>query len=326
VSAPLLRIENLRTWFHTRAGLLRAVDGVDLTVHAGRTLCLAGESGSGKSLTALSVLRLVEPPGRIEPGSRIELAGRDVLGLDRAGLRRLRGNDVAMIFQEPMSSLNPVFTVGNQITEAIRLHRDVSAAEARDRAIEMLRLAGIPAPDKRMRDYPHELSGGMRQRAMIAMALSCEPKLLIADEPTTALDVTIQAQILELLADLCDRLDMAVLLITHDFGVVAEMGDDVAIMYAGRIVEQGSVDDVLDSPQHPYTEALLRSIPRIGMTQDERLHVIRGNVASPARRPAGCAFAPRCDYAFDRCSEDPPLFAVANQRSACWLREPEEAR
>jgi oligopeptide/dipeptide ABC transporter ATP-binding protein len=324
MSAPLLRIENLRTWFHTRAGPLRAVDGVDLEVHAGRTLCLVGESGSGKSVTALSVLRLVEPPGRIEPGSRIELAGRDVLGLDRAALRRLRGNDVAMIFQEPMSSLNPVFPVGDQIVEAIRGHRDVTAAEARDRAIEMLRLAGIPAPEKRMRDYPHELSGGMRQRVMIAMALSCDPKLLIADEPTTALDVTIQAQILELLADLCERLDMAVLLITHDFGVVAEMADDVAVMYAGRVVEHGTVDDVLDSPQHPYTEALLRSIPRVGMTQEQRLHVIRGNVANPARRPPGCAFAPRCDYAFDRCTaEDPPLFAVAGQRSACWLREPE---
>jgi oligopeptide/dipeptide ABC transporter ATP-binding protein len=327
MSAPLLRIENLRTWFHTRAGPVRAVDGVDLTVQAGKTLCLVGESGSGKSVTALSVLRLVEPPGRIEPGSRIEFAGRDVLGLDRAALRRLRGDDVAMIFQEPMSSLNPVFSVGDQIVEAIRGHRDVGTAEARDRAIEMLRLAGIPAPEKRLRDYPHELSGGMRQRVMIAMALSCDPKLLIADEPTTALDVTIQAQILELLADLCERLDMAVLLITHDFGVVGEMGDDVAVMYAGRVVERGSVDDVLDSPQHPYTEALLRSIPRIGMTQEQRLHVIRGNVASPARRPPGCAFAPRCDYAFDRCTaEDPPLFAVAGQHSACWLREPEAAR
>jgi oligopeptide/dipeptide ABC transporter ATP-binding protein len=322
MSAPLLRIENLRTWFHTRAGVLRAVDGVDLTMQPGTTLCLVGESGSGKSVTALSVLRLVDPPGRIEPGSRIEVAGRDVLGLDRAALRRLRGDDVAMIFQEPMSSLNPVFPVGDQIVEAIRGHRDASAAEARDRAIEMLRLAGIPAPEKRIHDYPHELSGGMRQRVMIAMALSCEPKLLIADEPTTALDVTIQAQILDLLADLRERLDMAVLLITHDFGVVAEVGDDVAVMYAGRVVERGSVDDVLASPQHPYTEALLRSIPRIGMTHEQRLQVIRGNVANPVRRPAGCAFAPRCDYAFERCAEaDPPLFAVAGQRSACWLCE-----
>ena len=242
---PLLRIENLRTWFYTRAGVARSVDGVDLEMREGQTLCLVGESGSGKSVTALSILRLVDPPGRIEPGSRIEFAGRDVLALDEAGLRRLRGDDIAMIFQEPMSSLNPVFQVGDQITEAIRGHRDVSAREARDRAIEMLRLVGIPAPERRIYDYPHEMSGGMRQRVMIAMALSCDPKLLIADEPTTALDVTIQAQILELLAELCERLSMAVLLITHDLGVVGEMGDDVAIMYAGGVVERGSVDDVL---------------------------------------------------------------------------------
>jgi oligopeptide/dipeptide ABC transporter ATP-binding protein len=318
---PLLQIQNLRTWFHTRAGLARAVDGVDLVVHPGKTLCLVGESGSGKSVTALSVLRLVDPPGRIEAGSRIEFEGRDVLTLDPAVLRRLRGGVVAMIFQEPMSSLNPVFPVGDQITEAIRTHRDVGAAEARERAVELLQLAGIPAPDKRLHDYPHQLSGGMRQRVMIAMALSGDPRLLIADEPTTALDVTIQAQILELLADLCERLRMAILLITHDLGVVAEMGDDVAVMYGGRVVEQGTVDDVLERPQHPYTEALLRSIPRVGMTYAERLRVIPGNVASPLLHPGGCRFAPRCEYAFERCGEDPPLFAVERQRSACWLCE-----
>jgi oligopeptide/dipeptide ABC transporter ATP-binding protein len=317
-----LVVENLRTHFHTRAGLVRAVDGVDLDVSAGRTLGVVGESGSGKSVTALSIMRLIDPPGRIEPGSRIRFGGRDLVQLDEVELRELRGNEISMIFQEPMTSLNPVFTIGNQIVEAVRLHRSVSAAAAKDRALEMLSLVGIPTPQRRFDDYPHQLSGGMRQRVMIAMALACEPKLLIADEPTTALDVTIQAQILELMRDLRERLGMAIMLITHDLGVVAEMCDDVAVMYAGRVVERGSATDVFRTPQHPYTEALLHSIPVLGATQAEPLRVIRGMVPSPLSWPVGCRFSARCDYTFDRClHDDPPLLQAGVQRAACWLCE-----
>jgi oligopeptide/dipeptide ABC transporter ATP-binding protein len=317
-----LVVENLRTHFHTRSGLVRAVDGVDLDVGAGRTLGVVGESGSGKSVTALSIMRLIDPPGRIEPGSRIRFGGRDLAQLDEEELRELRGNEISMIFQEPMTSLNPVFTIGNQIVEAVRLHRSVGAAAAKDRALEMLSLVGIPTPRRRFDDYPHQLSGGMRQRVMIAMALACEPKLLIADEPTTALDVTIQAQILELMRDLRERLGMAIMLITHDLGVVAEMCDDVAVMYAGRVVERGSATDVFRTPQHPYTEALLHSIPVLGVTQAEPLKVIRGMVPSPLSWPVGCRFAARCDYTFDRCRhDDPPLLQAGVQRAACWLCE-----
>jgi oligopeptide/dipeptide ABC transporter ATP-binding protein len=317
-----LVVENLRTHFHTRSGLVRAVDGVDLDVSAGRTLGVVGESGSGKSVTALSIMRLIDPPGKIEPGSRIRFGDHDLVQLDEEELRELRGNEISMIFQEPMTSLNPVFTIGNQIVEAVRLHRSVSAAAAKDRALEMLSLVGIPIPGRRFDDYPHQLSGGMRQRVMIAMALACEPKLLIADEPTTALDVTIQAQILELMRDLRERLGMAIMLITHDLGVVAEMCDDVAVMYAGRVVERGSATDVFRTPQHPYTEALLHSIPVLGATQAEPLKVIRGMVPSPLSWPVGCRFAARCDYTFDRClRDDPPLLQAGVQRSACWLCE-----
>jgi len=317
-----LVVENLRTHFHTRAGLVRAVDGVDLDVSAGRTLGVVGESGSGKSVTALSIMRLIDPPGRIEPGSRIRFGERDLVQLPEDDLRELRGNEISMIFQEPMTSLNPVFTIGDQIVEAFRLHRQVSAAAAKARALEMLGLVGIPTPERRFGDYPHQMSGGMRQRVMIAMALACEPKLLIADEPTTALDVTIQAQILELMRDLRRELGMAILLITHDLGVVAEMCDDVAVMYAGRVVERGRAEDVFRTPQHPYTEALLHSIPVLGSTQAEPLKVIRGMVPSPLSWPLGCRFAPRCDYTFDRClHEDPPLLQAGVQRAACWLCE-----
>jgi oligopeptide/dipeptide ABC transporter ATP-binding protein len=317
-----LVVENLRTHFHTRAGLVRAVDGVDLDVSAGRTLGVVGESGSGKSVTALSIMRLIDPPGRIEPGSRIRFGPRDLAQLDEEELRELRGNEISMIFQEPMTSLNPVFTIGNQIVEAVRLHRSVGAARAKERALEMLSLVGIPTPQRRFDDYPHQMSGGMRQRVMIAMALACEPKLLIADEPTTALDVTIQAQILELMRALRERLGMAIMLITHDLGVVAEMCDDVAVMYAGRVVERGSAEAVFRSPQHPYTEALLHSIPVLGSTQAEPLKVIRGMVPSPLAWPLGCRFAARCDYTFDRClHDDPPLMQAGVQRAACWLCE-----
>jgi len=317
----LLRVEGLRASFQTEAGTLRAVDGVDLELRRGRTLGVVGESGSGKSVTALSIMRLVDPPGWVDRDSKVVFDGRDLGSLSEHQMEAVRGNDISMIFQEPMTSLNPVFTIGDQITEAIRVHRRVGARGALDRAVEMLELVGIPEARRRVRDYPHQLSGGMRQRVMIAMALSCDPKLLIADEPTTALDVTIQAQILELMKDLRDRLDMSIMLITHDLGVVAEMADDVVVMYAGRVVERGPVADVFGSPQHPYTEALLHSIPLLGMTQAEPLKVIRGTVPSPLEWPTGCRFRPRCDYAFQKCAEDPPLFEVAPQSSACWLCE-----
>jgi len=305
MSGDLLRVENLRTHFHTQAGVVRAVDGVDLNIAPGRTLGVVGESGCGKSVTALSVMRLIDHPGRIEAGSKILFGERDLAELEEDELQRIRGNDISMIFQEPMTSLNPVYTVGDQIAEAVQLHQRVGAHKATERAVEMMRLVGIPSPDRRVRDYPHQMSGGMRQRVMIAMALSCNPKLLIADEPTTALDVTIQAQILELMKELRDRLGMAIMLITHDLGVVAEMADDVAVMYAGRVVERGPVEAIFNSPQHPYTEALLHSIPVLGMTQAEPLKVIRGMVPSPLNWPGGCRFATRCDYTFDRCLKGP---------------------
>jgi oligopeptide/dipeptide ABC transporter ATP-binding protein len=322
VTETLLRVESLRTGFATTGGLLRAVDGVDLELAAGGTLGVVGESGSGKSVTALSIMRLIDRPGRVEPGSKILFEGRDLAKLSENEMSAIRGNDISMIFQEPMTSLNPVFTVGNQIAEAVQLHQGLGKRDAIARAVEMMRLVGIPSAERRVDDYPHQMSGGMRQRVMIAMALACNPKLLIADEPTTALDVTVQAQILELMKDLRERLGMAILLITHDLGVVAEMVDEVAVMYAGRIVERGPVAEVFAEPQHPYTEALLRSIPRVGMRYTQPLEAIRGMVPSPLDWPAGCRFAPRCDYAFDRCrSEDPRLLPVPPQESACWLCE-----
>ena len=317
----LLRIENLRTYFDTRSGVMRAVDGVDLEVREGRTLGIVGESGSGKSVTALSIMRLIEKPGRILPGSHIYFEGRDLAEASERELEAVRGNRVAMVFQEPMTSLNPAYTVGNQIVEASRLHRQTKVHEARERAIELLELVGIPSPERRIDAFPHQMSGGMRQRVMIAMALACEPKLLIADEPTTALDVTIQAQILELLRQLRDKLAMAVILITHDLGVVAEMCDDVAVMYAGEVVEQGSVEAIFRAPQHPYTEALLRSIPLLGMTQSEPLNVIPGMVPSALHWPSGCRFAARCGYASEHCyREAPELVMTRSGRAACWLR------
>ena len=319
---PLLQVENLRTHFHTRMGVMKAVDGVDLEVAEGRTLGIVGESGSGKSVTALSIMRLIERPGRVIEGSRILFDGLDLAALAEPEMQAIRGAKVSMIFQEPMTSLNPVYTAGNQITEAIRLHRRMGARQARERAVELLGIVGIPSPEQRFSAYPHQLSGGMRQRVMIAMALACEPRLLIADEPTTALDVTIQAQILELLRELRERLSMSMILITHDLGVVAEMCDDVAVMYAGRVVERGPVEAIFRNPQHPYTEALLRSIPLLGMTQAVPLHVIPGKVPSPLQWPPGCRFAARCDYALERCRrEEPPLIEAGEGRAACWLRE-----
>ncbi len=317
----LLRIENLRTWFHTRSGVVRAVDGVNLTVDEGQTLCLVGESGCGKSVTAHSIMRLIDRPGRIEDDSAIIFRGQNLLELSEEEFRHIRGSAIAMIFQEPMSSLNPLYTVGDQVAEAVAAHRKLSRAKAMPQAIDLLETVGISSPRNRAGEYPHQMSGGMRQRVMIAMALANEPQLLIADEPTTALDVTIQAQILDLLESLRDRLQMAILLITHDLGVVAEMADDVNVMYAGQIVEHGPVGDIFAQPQHPYTEALLHSMPVLGMTQGEPLKVIRGIVPSPLAWTPGCRFAPRCDYAFERCHLDPPLFPAGPQQAACWLCE-----
>ncbi|CAN7671056.1 ABC transporter ATP-binding protein [Neorhizobium sp. LjRoot104] len=323
VAAPmLLQVENLRTYFYTPGAATRAVDGVSLSIGAGRILGVVGESGSGKSVTGASIMGLIQHPGRIESGSRILFRGRDLALEDERSLRNLRGNEIAMIFQEPMTSLNPVLTVGAQIIENIRLHQRISRREARSRAVELMRLVGIPSPDRRVDDFPHQLSGGMRQRIMIAMALTCNPALLIADEPTTALDVTIQAQILELIARLRDELGMAVMFITHDFGVVAEICDDVVVMYGGQVVEAGPVAAVMAAPQHPYTRGLMDCIPRLGMSREKRLNSIPGIVPSAKAWPQGCRFANRCTQAFDRCqTEAPPHFVVGAQSTACWLAE-----
>lgn len=319
----LLEVKDLSVAFRTRAGVAPAVDGVALRVNAGRTLGVVGESGSGKSVTALSILRLLPPQAQIAHESRITLDGRDLLGLEDEALRAVRGNEIGMIFQEPMTSLNPVLTVGSQICETLWAHGCESRATARTRAVELLEMVGIPEARRRVDDYPHEMSGGMRQRVMIAIAMACDPRLLIADEPTTALDVTIQAQILDVMRGLLQQTRMALLLITHDFGVIADLADDVAVMYAGRIVEAGPVRDVMSAPQHPYTEALLRSIPTIGMRKSRRLDPIPGSVPGPHDWPAGCRFAPRCGYAHGRCRVDPPppLFPVGRSAAACWLCE-----
>ena len=296
----LLEVRNLCTYFHTEEGLGKAVDGVSFELRRGETLGLVGESGCGKSVSALSVMRLIpQPPGQIESGE-ILFGGRDLLRLSEEEMCRVRGDEIAMIFQEPMTSLNPVLTCGFQITESVILHQGVSKQEARNRAIEMLRLVGIPAPEQRVDEYPHQLSGGMRQRVMIAMALSCNPQLLIADEPTTALDVTIQAQILELVQRLQEELKMAVLMITHDLGVIAEVADRVAVMYAGQVVEYASTRDLFNSPQHPYTRGLMQSVPRLDESR-ERLDIISGIVPDAREFPEGCRFAPRCPLAEDRC-------------------------
>jgi oligopeptide/dipeptide ABC transporter ATP-binding protein len=327
---PLLEVRDLRTWFHTDAGIARAVDGVSFHVNPGEVLGIVGESGCGKSVTSLSIMQLIpQPPGEIVEGSSIRFRGEELVGASARRLRDLRGNDMAMIFQEPMTSLNPVYTVGDQIAEALRLHRKMRSAEARQRSVEMLRLVGIPSPESRVDDYPHQLSGGQRQRVMIAMALSCDPDLLIADEPTTALDVTIQAQILELLAEIRARLGMAVILITHDLGVVAEVCDRVVVMYAGQVVEHGTVEQIFRDPRHPYTEGLLKAVPRLGVKQD-RLAVIPGTVPAPNRWPDGCRFHDRCPYGWDLCvSKAPPLLPTRTdpQRNArCWLEEHPERR
>ena len=317
--SALLEVQDLRTLFSTDEGDFFAVDGVSFTVEAGKTLGVVGESGCGKSVTSLSIMGLVpSPPGRIAGGS-IRFEGQELIGAPAHAMQDLRGNGMAMIFQEPMSSLNPVFTIGEQIVEGLLRHRRITRAQATERAIEVLRKVRMPAPEQRFHEHPHKLSGGMRQRAMIAMALACEPRLLIADEPTTALDVTIQAQILDLLRTLQRETGTAVILITHDLGVVAEVADDVVVMYAGRVVEQAPVATLFEAPQHPYTVGLLGSIPRLD-AQRSRLASIEGQVPSPLRRSSGCSFAERCPFADARCrAEAPGLREVgARHRSACW--------
>jgi len=323
---PLLAVETLRTFFYTRAGVVKAVDGISFSVRKGETLALVGESGCGKTVTALSLMRLVpDPPGRIVEG-RVKLASADLLRLDEQAMRRRRGKDISMVFQEPMTSLNPVMSIGRQIAEALLLHEDLTRAAASQKATEMLRLVRIPDPAQRAKEYPHQLSGGMRQRAMIAMALACNPKVLIADEPTTALDVTIQAQILDLIVELQRKLGTAVVLITHDLGVVAETAQRVIVMYAGRKVEEAPVEALFAQPRHPYTRGLMGSIPRLspmrGETRQsrERLHEIPGMVPALTSLPQGCAFAPRCPFAVERCRNAYPPYEEKRPGhwAACW--------
>ena len=309
----LLEVKNLRTQFKTRAGVVRAVDGVSFHLEEGELLGLVGESGCGKSITAMSLMRLISPPGEIV-GGEILFGGESLLAASEDRMREIRGDDIAMIFQDPMTSLNPVYTVGEQIAEALRLHRNLNRKHAREAAVDAMREVSIPDPARRADDYPHQLSGGMRQRVMIAMALACDPKLLIADEPTTALDVTIQAQILELIDELRRTRDLAVLLITHDLGVVAEVADRVAVMYTGRIVEESPVEELFARPKHPYTEGLLRSVPKLTeahVAKAERLSTIEGTVPKPTNLPEGCHFAPRCPHRMPRCTEgDIPLYQL----------------
>ena len=315
----LLSVKNLSTEFPVKKGIVRAVEDVSFDVDQGEILAIVGESGSGKSVTSLSIMGLLAEPGHVAGGS-LEFEGKDLATLSEKQYRELRGNDMAMIFQEPMTSLNPVYRVGNQIVEAIRTHEKVSKAEAKDRAVDLLRKVGIPSPEARINDYPHQMSGGMRQRVMIAMALACEPDILIADEPTTALDVTIQAQILELMKDLQKKLGMAIILITHDLGVVAGMCDEIIVMYAGRIVERGTVDMIFYAPKHEYTKGLLRSIPNSSV-QKERLKPISGSPVDLLSMPDGCAFAPRCDNAMKICLSQVPegMEVEPGHISACWL-------
>ena len=320
MSDSLLQVKDLVTSFKTDRGIIRAVDGISFEIKKGQTVGLVGESGCGKSVTSLSILRLIQsPPGFVERGS-INFDGKNILDLDDAGMRSIRGNRISMIFQEPMTSLNPVFTIGDQIGEVFRIHQSMNKKQARAKSIEMLRLVKIPAPESRVDEYPHQLSGGMRQRVMIAMALACNPELLIADEPTTALDVTIQAQILDLMADLQKSLNMAILLITHDLGVVAEVCDYVMVMYAGKIAEQAPVKDLFKDPKHPYTKGLLNSIPKLGH-KTEYLPTIEGQVPSLSKLPVGCRFQDRCPFVMDKCRvNEPVLIDVGPERKvACWL-------
>ncbi len=319
---PLLRVHELRTYFYTEGGVAKAVDGVSFEIGAGETVGLVGESGCGKSVTALSLLRLVRPPGRIEPGSEITFDGQDLVTLDEKSMRKIRGARIAMVFQEPMTALNPVFTIGDQVAEVVRVHHGGSRKEAWARAVKMLETVGIASPEQRANDYPHQLSGGMRQRVVIAMALVMNPALVIADEPTTALDVTIQAQILELLRELQQQFGTSILLITHDLGVVAETASRVIVMYGGEIVEEAAVAELFAAAHHPYTEGLLNAMPQVGHER-ERLATIPGSVPPPTAWPTGCRFHDRCPYAWARCiTEHPPLYPIGNGHiSRCHLAD-----
>ena len=317
---PLLDVRDLQTQFSTSGGVVRAVDGVSWDVRAGETVALVGESGCGKSVSALSVMRLVSAPAGRIVGGEVRFKGRDLLGLSDEEMRKIRGRDIAMIFQEPMTSLNPVLTIGRQLTESLEIHLGMTPEQARARAGEILGLVGIADADRRLRQYPHQFSGGMRQRIMIAMALSCNPALILADEPTTALDVTIQAQILELLKSLSRKLGAAMLIITHNLGVVARYADRVNVMYAGRIVERGTAREIYANPRHPYTLGLLRSVPRLDEPRRAKLDPIPGQPPDLTRLPAGCAFAPRCSFAVERCRRDRPELELvaADHTAACW--------
>jgi len=318
----LLRVKDLKTYFFMHEGVIKAIEGVSFRINKGKTFGLVGESGCGKSTIALSIMKLISnPPGKIVNGE-IYFEGKNLLELDERGMRRIRGKKISMIFQEPMTSLDPVFTIGHEIVETIQLHQGLKKEEAREKAIEALRIVGMPDPEKRMNEYPHELSGGMRQRAMIAMALSCNPTLLIADEPTTALDVTIQAQILRLIDELKEKFDASVILITHDLGVIAEMCDYVAVMYAGYIVEYANVDALFSNPLHPYTKGLNKSIPRLD-TEKERLEIIKGSVPNLLDVPSGCPFHPRCDLCYKRCIKEMPelIEAEDGHQVRCHLVE-----
>ena len=321
--ATLLEIEGLKTQFFTSAGTVKAVDGVSYTVEQGETVAVVGESGCGKSVTALSILRLIPwPPGRIIDG-HIRFDNKDLLSLDEERMREIRGRDIGMIFQEPMTSLNPVLSIGLQLTETLVTHLDITKEVAQRRAVELLEMVGISEPNRRLKQYPHHLSGGMRQRVMIAIALSCEPKLIIADEPTTALDVTIQAQILELMKDLTRKLNVAMIIITHNLGVVARYADRVNVMYAGKIIESGSANDIYHDPKHPYTLALLKSIPRMDQARQAKLDPVEGQPPDLTKLDDGCAFRPRCRYAIDRCNADFPLLEQVGEGhfSACWEKD-----
>jgi peptide/nickel transport system ATP-binding protein len=329
-TAPLLEVSGLRTWFETERGVARAVDGVSFAIGEGETVGLVGESGCGKTVTGLSILGLVSAPGQVRPDSVIRFRGEDLVAASEKRRRSLRGSEISMVFQEPMTSLNPLHRVGRQIVEPLRWHRGLSRMEARREGLRLLEEVGIPGPDQRIDEYPHQLSGGMRQRVVIAMALACEPSLLLADEPTTALDVTIQAQILDLLGSLQARRRMGILLITHDLGVVAEACDRVIVMYAGQVVETGTVEQIFDEPVHPYTRGLLASVPRVG-DRRARLRTIPGVVPTPTRWPPGCRFRDRCDQAVSRCAEEPPLRQLGSAGAAasgarCWFAGEDHGR
>ncbi|TWI58198.1 ABC transporter ATP-binding protein [Halalkalibacter nanhaiisediminis] len=320
MSKHLLELNELKTHFQTERGRVTAIDGISLYVDTGEVLAVVGESGCGKSVTAQSILRLFEEGGITTYEGEIAFEGENLLDMSMSKMRRIRGNDISMIFQDPLSSLNPVYTIGNQIVESLVLHQKLSKEKAYEKAIEMLKLTGIPAPEKRVHEYPHELSGGMRQRVMIAMALACQPKLLIADEPTTALDVTIQAQILDLMIELKEEFNMGVMFITHDLGVVAQYCTRVVVMYLGEVVEEAEVTQLFSSPQHPYTKGLMKSIPQLEGDRTKKLHIVEGTVPSLEDVPVGCRFAARCSYADDKCLAERPILesCATNQKVRCW--------